>query len=60
MNDYAEAINRSIEEHHEQLRTYGGFLAEMGIARSELVSTAANADHIRQGYDRQLAAYPNH
>lgn len=56
MNDYAQAINRALEQELEQRRTYGGLLAQAGI---ELETDAmADDQHVRQGYARQLADFP--
>lgn len=57
MSDYANAINRALEEEFEQLRNYGRLLAQ---ARIPLKDDALVDDgHVRQGYLQQLADFPN-
>jgi hypothetical protein len=56
---YADAINAALEEHREQLRNYGRFLAQAGVTMTDIVATAQDAPYIAQGYAEQLADYPN-
>lgn len=57
MSDYANAINRILEEEFEQLRNYGRLLAQAGIDLN--TDPLADDGHVRQGYRQQLADYPN-
>lgn len=61
--NYADAINRALQESVDQLRDYGGFLAQAGITIA-----SAHIDHafsfedwqlVREGYLRQLTDFPN-
>jgi len=60
---YADAINRAVQESADQLRDFGGFLAQAGITIAQ-----AHIDHafsfeswklVKEGYERQCADYPN-
>lgn len=56
MNEYAEAINDAMRERREQLRDYGGFLAQAGIPLEE---AEVKDWQVSLGYSRQLNDFPN-
>jgi hypothetical protein len=55
MNDFAEAINDAMRERAEQLRDYGGFLAQAGMTLDEAV---VSDPQVTVGYARQLQDFP--
>ena len=57
---YAEAINKALQESADQLRDYGGFLAQAGIPLSEVEGLSFDDwTLVKQGYDRQRFDFPN-
>lgn len=57
MSDYANAINRALEDEFETLRNYGRLLAQAGIPLKD--DALADDGYVRQGYRQQLTDFPN-
>jgi len=57
---YAEAINQALQERADQLRDYGGLLAQAGIPLAEAeVQSFEDWKLVKQGHERQRFDYPN-
>ena len=60
MSDYAQAINRALQESADQLRDYGGFLAQAQMPLAEVEGLSFDEwKVVKQGYDRQRFNFPN-
>lgn len=57
MSEYANMLNKVLGEAYEQLRTYGGLLAQAGIPLED--DALADDKYVRQGYRQQLNDFPN-
>jgi len=56
---YADAINQALKERADQLRDYGGFLAQAGIPLSEAECDSFDDwKLVKQGHTRQRLDYP--
>jgi hypothetical protein len=59
-NDYANAINQALKEQADQLRDYGGLMAQAGIPLKDMEQMPfEDWQLVREGYARQLNDYPN-
>lgn len=60
MSDYAQAINQALKQNADQLRDYGGFLAQAQIPLSEVEGLSFDEwKLVKQGYTRQRFDFPN-
>lgn len=57
---FADAINAELARQAETMRQYGRFMAQAGIALTELEPMPPHDRQlVREGYHEQLAEFPN-